>query len=183
MTDSILAILPLSALFILFDFVIHHPTDPEIRSYLTLLDIVAGHFSQLDHASEGVIPSSYLSEFSHMARQYVQNGSKQTSTTSVTPNNLEKGPGADGTSGGHTTITPAPMSVSATATTTTTPIFTNPSLSALEAGEPSDPTLMEGIDYNSLDSLYFLTPDSDFWAGGRSFEQFDPREFYGEIFL
>jgi hypothetical protein len=179
MTDSILAILPLSALFILFDFVIHHPTNPEIRSYLTLLDIVAGHFSQLDHASNGVIPSSYLSEFSHMARQYVQNWSKQTSTTGATSSDPGTGPGAAGTSGA---ITPAPISVSATATTTT-PMFTNPSLSIPEAGEQSNPTLMEGLDYNSLDSLYFLTPDSDFWAGGRSFEQFDPREFYGEIFL
>jgi hypothetical protein len=62
-------------------------------------------------------------------------------------------------------------------------MFTNPSLSIPETEGLSDPTLMEGLDYNSLDSLYFLTPDSDFWAGGRSFEQFDPREFYGEIFL
>ncbi|KAL3441412.1 hypothetical protein BJX65DRAFT_313852 [Aspergillus insuetus] len=178
----ILAILPLSALFILFDFVIHHPTDPEIRSYLTLLDIVAGHFSQLDHASNGVIPSSYLSEFSHMARQYVQNGSKQTPTTGSTWNDPGTGLGADGTSGGHSTTTPAPMPATATGITTTS-MFPNPSLSIPETGGLSDPTLMEGLDYNSLDSLYFLTPDSDFFAGGRSFEQFDPREFYGEIFL
>ncbi|KAJ0413181.1 hypothetical protein BJY00DRAFT_306504 [Aspergillus carlsbadensis] len=172
----VLAILPLSALFILFDFVIHHPTDPEIRSYLTLLDIVAGHFSQLDHASKGVIPSSYLSEFSHMARHYVKNGSKQTPTTDSTFDDPGRGPGAGYSSSNPAAVpTPAPE--------TTTPMLSNPSLSDLESGDPSNPTLMEGLDYNSLDSLYFLTPDSDFWAGGRSFDEFDPREFYGEIFL
>ncbi|CEL03534.1 hypothetical protein ASPCAL04688 [Aspergillus calidoustus] len=178
----ILAILPLSALFILFDFAIHHPTDPEIRSYLTLLDIVAGHFSQLDHASKGVIPSSYLSEFSHMARQYVQSVPKQTPTTGPTSDDPGAGPGADETNGGHSGSTSVPMLATSTAIAAD-PSFTDTALQSPQTGETGDPTLMEGLDYNSLDSLYFLTPDSDFWAGGRSFDQFDPREFYGEIFL
>ncbi|KAL2865091.1 uncharacterized protein BJX67DRAFT_359229 [Aspergillus lucknowensis] len=159
----ILAILPLSALFILFDFVIHHPSDPETRGYLTLLDIVAGHFSQLDHASSGAIPSSYLSEFSHMARQYVQ-------TVQRKPDTAHNAPLSESSGG-----------LSATHTTTTAAVETN-SMPNPAMG-PSDPALMEGVDESSLDNLYFLTPDSDWTVGMHSLEEFDPREFYGSIFL
>ncbi|GKZ51372.1 hypothetical protein AbraIFM66951_005519 [Aspergillus brasiliensis] len=68
----ILAIMPLSALFILFDFVIHNPTHPDTRQHITMLDIVSGHFSLLDHVSGGVLPGNYLSRFGHMARQYAE---------------------------------------------------------------------------------------------------------------
>ncbi|KAF5517771.1 hypothetical protein CGCA056_v011005 [Colletotrichum aenigma] len=55
-----LAIMPLSALFILFDFTIYNPQHPDVRSNLTLLDITVGHFSLLDHASGGSLPGSHL---------------------------------------------------------------------------------------------------------------------------
>ncbi|KAL3456124.1 fungal-specific transcription factor domain-containing protein [Aspergillus heterothallicus] len=178
----ILAILPLSALFILFDFVIHHPTDSDIHGYLTLLDIVAGHFSQLDYASNGAIPSSHLSEFSHMARGYVQRvkgntvvGSGGGDTSDAEPD-MGIREGMAGLSRGES----AGPSTGAEASTTA-PI-PDPSLPTLPMRESNDQTLMEGIDYTSLDNLYFLTPDCDFWTAGRSFEEFDPREFYGEIF-
>ncbi|EHK22926.1 uncharacterized protein TRIVIDRAFT_4969, partial [Trichoderma virens Gv29-8] len=68
----ILAIMPLSALFILFDFVIHNPAHPDTRQNLILLDIVSGHFSLLEHVSGGVLPGSYLSRFGNIARQYAE---------------------------------------------------------------------------------------------------------------
>lgn len=70
--DSILAVLPLAALFILFDFVVHNPTHPETRNNLALLDVAAGHFSLLDYKSGGFLPGSILTEFSHIARQFVK---------------------------------------------------------------------------------------------------------------
>ncbi|OKP02003.1 hypothetical protein PENSUB_7233 [Penicillium subrubescens] len=73
----ILAIMPLSALFILFDFVIHCPAHPDIRKNLILLDIVSGHFSLLEHASRGSLPGNYLSRFAHIARQHVENVARQ----------------------------------------------------------------------------------------------------------
>ncbi|OJJ79833.1 fungal specific transcription factor domain-containing protein [Aspergillus glaucus CBS 516.65] len=154
----ILAIIPLSALFILFDFVVHHPTDPDIRGHLTLLDIVAGHFSQLDHASNGAIKSSYLSGFSHMARQYVQSVPKRPAGDAESSEPRDGQPSAD---------------------------IAVPSLDASNDAlmAPNDPTLMEGVDYGSLDSLYFLTPDSNWTAGISSLAEFDPREYYGSIFL
>ncbi|KAL3256621.1 hypothetical protein ABHI18_007455 [Aspergillus niger] len=68
----ILAILPLAALFILFDFVIHNPMHPETRNNLSLLDVAAGHFSLLEYKSGGFVPASLLTEFAHIARQYVR---------------------------------------------------------------------------------------------------------------
>ena len=145
---------------------VHHPNDPDIRGHLTLLDIITGHFSQLDYASNGALKSSYLSGFSHMARQYVES----------------------------VAVSKRPVEASAEPTSSTTQIpvdnlvqsvYTPSQNESLEFS--NDPTLMEGIgdEYGSLslDSLYFLTPDSDWMAGMSSLEEFDPREHYGSIFL
>ncbi|KAL1990980.1 hypothetical protein VTN49DRAFT_5484 [Thermomyces lanuginosus] len=67
-----LGVIPLSALFILFDFVVHNPTHPETGTNLALLDVAAGYFSRLEYATGGSLPSSLLSDFSHIARQYVR---------------------------------------------------------------------------------------------------------------
>ncbi|KAE8354945.1 fungal-specific transcription factor domain-containing protein [Aspergillus coremiiformis] len=68
----ILAIMPLVALFILFDFVVHNPTHPETKTNLAMLDIVSGHFALLEHASNGSVPGSLVSEFAHIAHQHVK---------------------------------------------------------------------------------------------------------------
>lgn len=64
--------MPLSALFILFDFVVHNPVHPETNNNLALLDIAGGHFSHLEYVSQGTLPASLAAEFAHIARQYVQ---------------------------------------------------------------------------------------------------------------
>ena len=64
--------MPLTALFILFDFVVHNPTHPDTKSNLPLLGIVAGYFCRVELASAGALQSSLLSEFAHIARDYVQ---------------------------------------------------------------------------------------------------------------
>lgn len=69
---SILGIMPLSAIFILFDFIVQSPHHADTRANLTLMDIVSGHFSQLEHVSAGSLPGNHLSEFAHIARRYVQ---------------------------------------------------------------------------------------------------------------
>ncbi|KAF9889631.1 hypothetical protein FE257_007139 [Aspergillus nanangensis] len=79
----ILAIMPLSALFIIFDFVVHHPHSPRSRQNLMLLDIVSGHFSLLEHASNGSLPAGYLRYFSHIAQQYIYSKDRRL----VAPNN------------------------------------------------------------------------------------------------
>ncbi|KAE8418970.1 major facilitator superfamily domain-containing protein [Aspergillus pseudocaelatus] len=68
----ILAIMPLVALFLLFDFVVHNPTHSETKTNLAMLDIVSGHFAFVEHASNGSLPCSLVSEFAHIARQHVK---------------------------------------------------------------------------------------------------------------
>lgn len=71
--------MPLSALFILFDFVIHNPNHPDTQSNITLLNIVSGHFNFLEHASHGSLPGSHLSRFAHIAQEYIQKLTKSSS--------------------------------------------------------------------------------------------------------
>ncbi|KAL1629747.1 hypothetical protein SLS56_005270 [Neofusicoccum ribis] len=85
-----LGAMPLAALFILFDFVIHNPGHAETKVNLAFLDVAAGHFSRLEFASGGSLPSSLLSEFTHIARQHVQDvasGKRSISPGVMTANN------------------------------------------------------------------------------------------------
>ncbi|KAH7025538.1 hypothetical protein B0J12DRAFT_705043 [Macrophomina phaseolina] len=64
--------MPLSALFILFDFVVHNPMHPETINNLALLDVAGGHSSNIEYVSRATLPASICVEFAHIARQYVQ---------------------------------------------------------------------------------------------------------------
>ncbi|KAF4831481.1 putative transcriptional regulatory protein [Colletotrichum tropicale] len=63
--------IPMTGFFVLFDLVIHNPRQQQATSNLALLDIAAGHASQLEYVSEGAIPGSIIGEFVHIARTYV----------------------------------------------------------------------------------------------------------------
>ncbi|KAF4442059.1 hypothetical protein FACUT_2282 [Fusarium acutatum] len=67
----IIAAIPLCALFLLFDHVISNPKSPDTRSNLALLNIAGGHFSRLEFASGGTLPGSLISEFTYIAREYI----------------------------------------------------------------------------------------------------------------
>ncbi|CEN60961.1 hypothetical protein ASPCAL07632 [Aspergillus calidoustus] len=67
----LLALMPLSSLMILFDLVIHNPSHPETSLNMALLDIASGHFSRIEYSSNGILPGSLISEFAHLARQYI----------------------------------------------------------------------------------------------------------------
>ncbi|KAM0284306.1 hypothetical protein ACHAO9_009230 [Fusarium lateritium] len=67
----IIAGIPLSALFVLFDHVISNPRSPDTRSNLALLDIAGGHFARIEFVSGGSLPSSLISEFTYIAREYI----------------------------------------------------------------------------------------------------------------
>jgi hypothetical protein len=55
----------------LFDQVISNPRSPDTRSNLALLDIAGGHFGRIDFASGGSLPGSLISEFTYIAREYI----------------------------------------------------------------------------------------------------------------
>ncbi|KAK4182869.1 fungal-specific transcription factor [Podospora australis] len=63
-------IMPLSALFILFDFVIHNPSHSSTQENLALLDAASRYFSLIDVASKGILPGNIISEFAGIARRY-----------------------------------------------------------------------------------------------------------------
>lgn len=67
---------PVIALFTLFELVIFNPKHAETRGNLALLDVAGGYFSRLEYASNGSLPSSLVSEFAYIAREYVNNINK-----------------------------------------------------------------------------------------------------------
>lgn len=76
-TNSILAVLPVSAVFILFDLVIHNPFHRESRTNLSLLDTAAGYCSLIELASNESLPGKILPEFAQIAREFYWKAQKQ----------------------------------------------------------------------------------------------------------
>ncbi|KAE8376124.1 hypothetical protein BDV26DRAFT_282875 [Aspergillus bertholletiae] len=66
----ILIFMPFTALFILFDLIIHDPIHEDARSNLVLLESVAGYFSALEYATSGYLPGSMLIQFASIARAF-----------------------------------------------------------------------------------------------------------------
>ncbi|KAH6688978.1 hypothetical protein F5X68DRAFT_254799 [Plectosphaerella plurivora] len=69
----VLAGIPITALFVLFDMVIQDGgvRTHETQTNLALLDMAAGHFSRIEYASGGTLPGSLIAEFAHVARDYI----------------------------------------------------------------------------------------------------------------
>ncbi|OKL61256.1 hypothetical protein UA08_03395 [Talaromyces atroroseus] len=76
----ILGVMPLSALFILFDFVVHNPFHPETSTNLNSLDIAGVYFNRLEYATKGSLPCSLVAEFTFIARQFVREVQLNSST-------------------------------------------------------------------------------------------------------
>ena len=68
----IIGVMPMVAMFIVFDFVIHNPLHAETRKNLSYLDIVAAHYAILDLLAQGTIHDAKVAEFTSIARLYVQ---------------------------------------------------------------------------------------------------------------
>ncbi|KOC09982.1 cell surface receptor/MFS transporter (FLVCR) [Aspergillus flavus AF70] len=66
----IMIFMPLTALFILFDLVVHYPAHPDARSNLVLLESVTGYFSALEYATSGYLPGSMLIQFASIVRTF-----------------------------------------------------------------------------------------------------------------
>ncbi|KAJ5359707.1 uncharacterized protein N7496_012120 [Penicillium cataractarum] len=62
--------MPMTALFILFDFIIHNPAHVDAGSSLVLLESVTGYFSALEYATGGYLPGSMLIQFASIARTF-----------------------------------------------------------------------------------------------------------------
>jgi hypothetical protein len=71
----ILGVMPMVAMFIIFDFVIYNPLHAEARKNLAYLDIVSAHYARLDLASQGTLHDSMVAEFTSIARAYINESS------------------------------------------------------------------------------------------------------------
>jgi hypothetical protein len=73
---------------VLFDIVVHDPHSADAASNVSLLDMAAGHFSRIEFRSKESVPGSLISEFAHIARNYINDVSsgreRQISTTERT---------------------------------------------------------------------------------------------------
>ncbi|KIW05071.1 hypothetical protein, variant 1 [Verruconis gallopava] len=71
MPNWYLVVMPISACFVLFDFVINNPAHAETGKFLSLLGIVAGYFNRLEFCTDGVVRSTAAAEIAEMARQFI----------------------------------------------------------------------------------------------------------------
>jgi hypothetical protein len=66
--------MPLAAMFILFESIVHNPTQSDSKDNLLFLDIASGYFGRLEYESSGSLQGSIFSEFSLLAREFVRRG-------------------------------------------------------------------------------------------------------------
>ncbi|KAE8317205.1 hypothetical protein BDV41DRAFT_573301 [Aspergillus transmontanensis] len=116
----VMIFMPLTALFILFDLVIHYPAHPDARSNIVLLESVTGYFSALEYATSGYLPGSMLIQFASIARAFhssshpahvedINNGNSM-GTTLGHPSPETLGTGSSTNSQIPWEVTPQPMS-------------------------------------------------------------------------
>lgn len=65
--------MPLVAVFILFDFVVHNPDHQETKTNLAFLDVAVGYFRRLEMVTRGASCRSTIAEFADIARNHVLN--------------------------------------------------------------------------------------------------------------
>lgn len=100
-TRTLLSV-PLSAIFILFDFVIHNPSHTETKSNIALLGVASGYFCRLELSSNGRLQTSHLSELAQIARDYIHDlearvTGEQTEVSNITLSPYHSQSNEDGT--------------------------------------------------------------------------------------
>ncbi|EUC27735.1 hypothetical protein COCCADRAFT_110891 [Bipolaris zeicola 26-R-13] len=88
----ILGVMPMVAMFIVFDFVVHNPLHAETRRNLSYLDIVAAHYARLDLLAQGTIHDARVADFTSITRLYVES---LTGDSANTADNTLAGAGSD----------------------------------------------------------------------------------------
>ena len=62
--------MPLTGLFILFDFIVQNSYHEESARNLALLEAVTGYFNLIDYTSDGELPGRIASEFTRIAKDF-----------------------------------------------------------------------------------------------------------------
>ncbi|KAK2611976.1 hypothetical protein QQS21_001941 [Conoideocrella luteorostrata] len=158
----IIGVMPMSGLFILFDFVMHNPLHEETRDNIALLDAATGYFSHLEYISKGALPGSIIAEFAHIARDFcyqAERSAKQPSNIGSEPSqnaNLDVFSASDGQQDAH---------------------FPSETLSMHANGYVQDPTA--GAADTAL--IYPIMDNVHSQGGGQALEYGDMRTFFGAL--
>ncbi|KLJ09245.1 hypothetical protein EMPG_15334 [Blastomyces silverae] len=192
----ILAVLPVSAVFILFDLVIHNPFHRESRTNLSLLDSAAGYFALMGIASNHSMPGSIMPEFTHIAREYFWKVQHQKGTVVGRKKSAAEAPLKDNNAmqqpvvaqeevnvqGSPSYLTRSPTFqmdplIPSLTSTTTTPPTTDPAIRLVRGTSHPSPSHTSSVD---SDYLEYPTPiafdaASDFQVG----ESVDLRTLFG----
>jgi hypothetical protein len=92
--------MPMVAMFIIFDFVVHNPLHAETKKNLSYLDIIAAHFARLDLLAQGTIHDAKVAEFTSIARLYVETLTRDQANTAsdlttIAGPSIRRGPPGD----------------------------------------------------------------------------------------
>ncbi|KAI0599589.1 hypothetical protein F4775DRAFT_118046 [Biscogniauxia sp. FL1348] len=185
--------IPIVSLFVIFDFVLTYPKHPETNSNLALLDIAGGHFSRIEYASAGWLPGSLITEFSYIAREYVNSlnnnsgGNNNNNNNDNSRQNAEKpviaapysaSSGASAGSGQQDAIPIVATDCFSSLATSVTPIepvfdmMEMPSVNA--AADPTQASLF-------TDLMYFPTEDGSSDVGSGFFSGTDVIELFNSF--
>ncbi|PGH02398.1 hypothetical protein GX51_04706 [Blastomyces parvus] len=187
----ILAVLPVSAVFILFDLVIHNPFHRESRTNLSLLDSAAGYFALMGIASNQSLPGAIMPEFTHIAREYFWKVQHQKGTVAGRKKSAAETPPKDNSTmqqqpvvpqeevnvkGSPSYLTRSPTFQMETFIPTTTPATTDPGMrAARSSSHPGSHTGSVDSDYLEYPTPIAFDAASDFQIG----ESVDLRTLFG----
>ncbi|KAE8379058.1 fungal-specific transcription factor domain-containing protein [Aspergillus bertholletiae] len=69
----VLTVVPISAMFVIFDFIVFNPLHPETEFNLALMDVAVTYFLRLETVTEASFRSSKLADFAHISNDFIQN--------------------------------------------------------------------------------------------------------------
>lgn len=67
----VLTVVPLSALFVLFDFIVFNPFHHETEFNLALMDVAVTYFSRLETVTQASFRCSKLAGFAHICNDFI----------------------------------------------------------------------------------------------------------------
>ena len=83
--------MPQSASFLLFDFVIEHPSHPETKKNLSYMQIVVSYFMRLQYATENSAYGTIPTEFFQIAANFVEDMAVSEASETQTADNPNGG--------------------------------------------------------------------------------------------
>ena len=91
--------MPLSASFILLDFIVNNPAHQETKKNVAALGIASGYFCQLEYITEGIIVGDSVSALAQIAREYMEDRPVQQQRNQICSSHIQLASSNDNTMG------------------------------------------------------------------------------------